>query len=461
MGLELAKMWVRVRADDTGMQQDLAKTKARVSNMGAGIGLSMRGIALGAGAAALAIGALTVKHGIGLAADLETTTIAFETMLGSAGAAKKMMADLTQFAAATPFELPQIQQATKVLLSFGITQDKILPTLRTLGDVSAGTGKDFGDLAVIFGQVKAKGKLMGGELLQFSEAGVPMVAQLAKQFGVAESRIAKMSEQGKISFAAVEKALASMSAEGGIFFDLMKRQSTTVTGLWSTWKDSANKNLRDIFTALTPLTQAILTASIKMTDAFGNAFSGVSGGMAIMAKGLADWLIVISENWDLTWKIMQQSAVVQMAKVGDFFSVWEERMTDIRESPLMTLLHGHRRGLFDESFTTTLIKDELDRLKGEFKTKMDAIKAGRALEGDGPEKPPLPPQMIPNTANEFSDLRGRSGFAELGRKMQDALMKKTDDNQLKMIALMEAGNAKQDELIKAVRDKPVAQVGLQ
>ena len=64
-------------------------------------------------------------------------------------------------------------------------------------------------------------------------------------------------------------------------------------------------------------------------------------------------------------------------------------------------------------------------------------------------------------ADEFSELRGRSGFAELGRKMQDALMKKTDDNQLKMIALMEAGNAKQDELIKAVRDKPVAQVGLQ
>ena len=155
-------------------------------------------------------GALVVKHGLALAADLETTTIAFETMLGSAGAAKKTMADLTQFAAATPFELPQIEQATKVLFSFGITQDKILPTLRTLGDVSAGTGKDFGDLAVIFGQVKAKGKLMGGELLQFSEAGVPMVAQLAKQFGVAESRIAKMSEQGKISFAAVEQALASM-----------------------------------------------------------------------------------------------------------------------------------------------------------------------------------------------------------------------------------------------------------
>ena len=460
MGLELAKMWVRVRADDTGMQQDLAKTKQKIASTGAGMGSQMAGMAR---YAVLIGGALVVKHGLALAADLETTTIAFETMLGSAGAAKKMMADLTQFAAATPFELPQIQQATKVLLGFGIAQEQIMPTLRTLGDISAGTGKDFKELAIIYGQVKAKSRLMGDELLQFSEASVPLLRVLAKQMGKNEETIIKMTEQGKIKFADVEKALASMSGEGGIFFDLMKRQSTTVTGLWSTWKDSANKNLRDMFTALAPVTRAALSAAIKMTDAFGKAFDSISPKMNQVGIEISDWLAAISENWSMTWELMTTSAALQLTRAFNYAKNWGRVFAELMLSPSKAMFMDIETELNAPSEAVAALEGDLARIAdklGKAQAKIRQQRMANEPKAGEEGNAPLPPQ-VPTGMSQFDDLRGRSGFAELGRKMQDALMKKTDDNQLKMIALMEAGNAKQDELIKAVRDKPVAQVGLQ
>lgn len=464
MGLELAKMWVRVRADDTGMQQDLAKTKSRLVATGAAISAAAMGwtgtaIALGT---ALGVGAAG-SRGLGLAADLETTTIAFETMLGSAAAAKKMLDDLTQFASATPFELPQIQQATKILLGFGVAQDKIMPTLRTLGDISAGTGKDFGELAIIFGQVKAKGRLMGGELLQFSEASVPLLAVLEKQMKKNTATIIKMTEQGKISFADVEKALKSMSDEGGIFFNLMERQSQTVIGLWSTLKDAVDKELRGLFTALEPTTRAVLRTAIVMTEAFGSAVETIKINMQLVSGTIYDALADIAATWKSKWQLMINDLAIQLTKGYHFVQNWLALLQKLMLNPTSAFVINLEEALRIPDGALKVLEDEQKRLLEEWHneiTKFRGLPFGGQLGANGEPAPIIPPQQPP-TVNPFEEMRGRVGFAELGRKMQDTLMKKTDDNQLKMIALMEAGNAKQDELIKAVRDKPVAQVGLQ
>jgi len=183
--------------------------------------------------------------GIELAAQAEQMQVAFSVMLGSGDAAKKMLADLNQFAASTPFELPGIQQAARTLLAFGFQQEEIMGLMRTLGDVSAGTGKDLSELAVIYGQIRAAGRLMGGDLLQLINAGVPIIGVLAKQFGVAEGEIKKMVERGQIGFPAVQKAFESMSQQGGVFENMMKRQSGTLAGLWSTLKDNISALARE------------------------------------------------------------------------------------------------------------------------------------------------------------------------------------------------------------------------
>jgi tape measure domain-containing protein len=179
------------------------------------------------------------KKIIGLGADLEQTEISFSTMMGSAKKGKALMEALQQFAVVTPFTSEQTMNLSKQLMAMGIEADKIIPTMRTLGDISSGVGMEkLPNLVLAFGQVKAATRLTGMDLRQFIEAGVPLLDALAKQTGKSVAYIKDtMITKGQVSFQMVEKAMQSMTGEGGKFFNLMEKQSQSASGLWSTFVD--------------------------------------------------------------------------------------------------------------------------------------------------------------------------------------------------------------------------------
>lgn len=181
------------------------------------------------------------------AADFEQSRIAFETMLGSADRAKVMLKEVSDFAAKTPFELPEVVTGAKQLLAYGFEAEKIIPTFKALGNIAAGVGKDkLPNLILAFGQVRAATRLTGMELRQFTEAGVPMLEMLAKQMGKTEAEIKDLVTEGKVGFPEVEKAIFGMSQEGGKFFNLMERQSKTFSGVMSNIKDNIGRVAREI-----------------------------------------------------------------------------------------------------------------------------------------------------------------------------------------------------------------------
>ena len=193
----------------------------------------------GAGIAAIGVaGAVAVGGLIKLAGEFEQTQIAFTTMLGSAEKGQALLKELADFAAKTPFTIPGIEASAKQLLAMGIELDDLLPTLKSLGDVSSGLNVPLDRLALNFGQVAVQGKLTGRELRDFSVAGVPLIAELAKNLGIAESEVKEMVSAGDIGFAEVEEAFTSMTSEGGKFFDLMDAQSKTFLGQVSNIQDS-------------------------------------------------------------------------------------------------------------------------------------------------------------------------------------------------------------------------------
>lgn len=223
-----------------------------------------------AGAATFATLGLLTKGVVKAGAEFEQTSIAFKTMLGSAEQAKKTLADLSQFAAKTPFELGQLEEASKRLLAYGTTADELIPTLKMLGDISAGVGMDkLPQLILAFGQVRAATKLTGAELRQFSEAGVPLLGTLAEQFGVTEGEIIKMVSEGKVGFKDVERALATLTGEGGKFFNLMENQSTSLAGMWSNLKDQIELTARAIGNEVLPYLKPVVDQLIVMVTAFG------------------------------------------------------------------------------------------------------------------------------------------------------------------------------------------------
>lgn len=228
----------------------------RASSTIGGVGTSFTKMAGAVAVGQLAVTAFTSaasklldagKFAIQSASDFEQNRIAFETMLGSADKAKKLLKDVSDFAAKTPFELPEVVTGAKQLLAYNIEAEKLIPTFNALGNIAAGVGKDkLPQLILAFGQVRAAGKLTGNELRQFTEAGVPLLDELGKKFGKTAGEVKIMVEEGKVGFSDVEAALFGMSQEGGKFFNLMQRQSLTFGGVMSNLSDNFGKLAREI-----------------------------------------------------------------------------------------------------------------------------------------------------------------------------------------------------------------------
>jgi len=214
---------------------------------------------------AVAGGALITKLG-GLAGEFEQTQVAFTTMLGSGERAQVLLDDIAQFAASTPFELPGIQGAAKSLLGFGTNAEEIIPTLRMLGDVGAGLNIPLGELSEIYGKARTSGVLFAEDVNQLTGRGIPIIKELAKQFGIAESEVKGLVSSGAVGFENLEEAFISMTEEGGQFSGLMEAQSQTLLGQWSNLKDSLTQLGIAIGTSLLPVLKPLVSGIGAMAN---------------------------------------------------------------------------------------------------------------------------------------------------------------------------------------------------
>lgn len=228
----------------------LDRAVQKVGNDGAKSFLNFKNI-LGAISVATVIAGLTQLGSkiLDLGIKQEQLNIAFSTFLGSAGKARILLAELTKFAIVTPFTPDQVNQAAKALLAFGVQGKEIIPTLKMLGDVSSGTGKDLTEMAIIFGQIRSTGRLMGQDLLQLINAGFNPLQIISEKTGTSVSKLKEEMEKGNISFQMVADAFKSATSEGGLFFNLMEKQSVSIGGKLSTVAGNIEEVFKNIFSA--------------------------------------------------------------------------------------------------------------------------------------------------------------------------------------------------------------------
>lgn len=206
---------------------------------------------------------------IGLAANeaskIETINTQFEVLVGNTKDAQAAVKDLSDFAASTPFQFQDIAKAGQQLLGFGFEAGELRDRLREIGDVSAAVGAPLNDLTLIFGQVRAAGKLTGERLLQLQERAVPIGPALAQTLGVAETSIKDLVSQGKVSFDEFAEAFQSISAEGGLAFRGLEKRSQTFGGVLSTLQDNFQLFAADIGKEFLPVLKTVAGA---FTDLF-------------------------------------------------------------------------------------------------------------------------------------------------------------------------------------------------
>lgn len=238
---------------------------------------------------------------------------AFNTMLGSEEKTAALMAQMVETAATTPFSLQDVASGAKQLLAYGTAAENVNGILIRLGDIAAGLSVPLNDLVYLYGTTMTQGRLYTADLNQFTGRGIPMIKELARQFGVAESQVRGLVEEGKVGFPEVEKVIRSLTDEGGMFAGLMEAQSKTISGQIANIGDSISMMFNEIGqssegiinTALSGVSylvenyekvgEAVMTAAtaygaykaaLMAVTAYQNAVSGVrySAEMAELSK---------------------------------------------------------------------------------------------------------------------------------------------------------------------------------
>lgn len=245
------------------------------------------------------------KEVVTLADNLEQANIAFTTMLGSEEKAIAMLQDLSEFAKKTPFELTDVRQNAKQLLAMGVSAENIIPTLKALWDAAAGTGADMTRLAMNYGQVITQGHLTGRELRDFLVNGIPLLDELAKNAGKSKEEIQNMISAGEISANDVTKAFETMTSAGGRFEDLMYKQSSTLTGLWSNFQDQLAQMGERIWAELLPTLKEAITGFSDWIEANSieiEYFAGQIGDTIVtLAQLISDRITELWEDANILW----------------------------------------------------------------------------------------------------------------------------------------------------------------
>lgn len=180
--------------------------------------------------------------------------IAFETMLGSKSKAHALMQQMEETAAKTPFDLDGVANGAKQLLAYGESADKVNDTLVRLGNIASGLSLPLNDIVYLYGTTMVQGRLYAADVRQFTGRGIPLVKELAKMYGVTADEINNMVSAGKIGFPDVQKVLNKLTDEGGQFYNLMEKQSKSLTGMisnlgdtWDQVQDHLGEQNQDLF----------------------------------------------------------------------------------------------------------------------------------------------------------------------------------------------------------------------
>lgn len=192
--------------------------------------------------------------------------IAFETMLRSGTKSKTLMDQLVETAAKTPFDLQGIASSTKQMLAYGSSVETVVDEIVMLGNVASGVGAPLGEIAYLYGTLRAQGRAYAVDIRQFAGRGIPIYEELAKVIGVSKDEVSALITEGKVGFTEVEQAFKNMTSSSGVYYNLMQEQSKSLTGMISNLGDAWDSALNKIGTDNQDLFASGIQGAISLVE---------------------------------------------------------------------------------------------------------------------------------------------------------------------------------------------------
>lgn len=203
------------------------------------------------GIAATVMGGMGLKelasHIISVRAEFESMETSLKVLFGgNQERLNSIMAQIKEYALASPLNTKDMVGAVQMMTSFGIEAEKSIDYLKAIGDISMGDTGKFNSLALAFSQMSSAGKLMGQDLLQMVNAGFNPLEEISRKTGKSIGELKEEMSKGAITSKMVQDAFISVTSAGGKFYGMAAEGAKTLNGQISMLQESFDNMFNEI-----------------------------------------------------------------------------------------------------------------------------------------------------------------------------------------------------------------------
>lgn len=422
-------------------------------------------------AAAFSVGAITgfLKKVTEVRGQFELQRVALGAIIQDRDEANKIFTHVQNMALESPFNIMQLEKATKQIAAFGFETKKLVPTMKMFADISAGLGVEIDRLVLVMGHLKARNYLEGTMVRQFTNMGFNVLGELSKYYSELEDRMVSVGEvqdrvkKKMISFEDVEDVLKRVTSAGGMFYDMQKKQSDSIWGLQQRIKDATDLMLNEIGQSNEGIIKWILNSIrelikswrdlkpyIVSTVAAMTSYMVVATGFKVLQttlKGLQISWILITQGINAA-KAAQQSlnvtmmsnpyaaAIAALAALATY--IWQvSTATNKLEEDMERIGSDMVDSLNDSIVTFKQLADTISDTNSTYTDRTEALNEMRRVYAD----------ILPKEKLEIDYIKALHGnYAELTKAIQDYYQKKEYNQKVEAIQGSEEAQGLQKQL---------------
>lgn len=310
----------------TKINLDTSKISETNGGIGSLIGkFSSAKAAVGGFLGAFAVSALVDfgKEAIDAQSKVEQLEISFRTLLGSQEKASALIAEIKSYGTVTPYDTEGLAQAARLMLSYGMSSSKIMPTLKMLGDISMGDKDKLQSLTLAFSQMSASGRVCKEDLNQMVDAGFNPLQIISEKTGKSIGELTDEISKGAISVQDIEQAFIDATSEGGKFHNMVNNMSDSIAGKtaqmtdnWEAFKASIGALLKPAYLGAIQMTTSAIDAMTKAVERLRASAGDVTVGDGNYSNSTQNALKYATDKGNKGGKTQKQKEAIRKKTIG-------------------------------------------------------------------------------------------------------------------------------------------------
>lgn len=396
------------------------------------------------------------REAIDAESKVEQLEISFRTLLGSQEKASALIAEIKAYGTVTPYDTEGLAQAARLMLSYGMSSSKIMPTLKMLGDIAMGDKDKLQSLTLAFSQMSASGRVCKEDLNQMVDAGFNPLQIISEKTGKSIGELTDEVSKGAISVQDIEQAFIDSTSEGGKFHNMVNNMSDSIAGKtaqmtdnWENFKASIGGLLKPAYLGAIQTTTSAIDAMTKAIERLKAIAGDVTVGDANYSNSTQNALKYATDKGNKGGKTNKEKEAIRKKTIGRGIAYEVARGKRIdnaisqKSAQLQAMLHPKKgtkpHPTWTGGKTASELKSEISDLIHQ-KTQTDArIKSYRASLNENPyETPKATTPSIPsggggggrrntnkggggrNTNNANTEVIPKGSLAELEKELSEA-----------------------------------------